>query len=391
MIGFLCGRTTIRRSLNWCRANIDWLRGFLPLENGIASPSTISRMLSGLDEELFLYAFMEWIGEIVDTKGSHLAIDGKALRGATEKVKMQKTPMIMNAVEVFSGLVVAQLPVKDKENEIVAIPRLLQLLDISGSTITIDAIGTQTAFMEQIHEQGGHFVLEVKKNQPEAYAEIHRFMEGMEEAAGIPAEELTDSVRKEYLGKYEEASTAEKNRDRYEYRTYQICNDASELTRAQKEWSHVKSLGRIVQIRIPVEKDSQGNDITPTKEEFLRSGSRRIPFPVDSGTAGKDIQCVAMVSDRQLGAKEMGNIKRNHWTIENRLHHVLDDTFREDRSSARSSRNNLALIRKFAYNLLRLALMRENGKGVITEMMDSFCDDAVLREKYVFKGIVSLY
>lgn len=65
-IGFLCGRTTIRRSLNWCRNNLEWLRQYMELKNGIASPPTISRMLGGIDEELALYAFMEWIGEIVD-------------------------------------------------------------------------------------------------------------------------------------------------------------------------------------------------------------------------------------------------------------------------------------------------------------------------------------
>ena len=110
-------------------------------------------------------AFMEWIGEIVDSKNTHLAIDGKALCGATEKTKCAATPMILNVVETVRGLLPAQLPVDSKTNEIAMIPELLNLLDISGSIITIDAIGTQTAIMEQIHEQEGHFVLTVKKNQ----------------------------------------------------------------------------------------------------------------------------------------------------------------------------------------------------------------------------------
>ena len=87
MCGFLAGKTTIRRSLKWCRRHVGELRKHMPLKNGIASPSTVSRLLSGLDEELFALEFMEWIGEIVDTKGIHLAIDGKALRAAMEKVK----------------------------------------------------------------------------------------------------------------------------------------------------------------------------------------------------------------------------------------------------------------------------------------------------------------
>ena len=125
----------------------------MKLNYGIASPSTITRMLSGIDEELALYAFMEWIGEIVDSKNTHLAIDGKALRGAAEKTKSGTAPMLLNVVETVRGLILAQLPVDSKTNEITVIPELLKLLDIRGSVITIDAIGTQTAIMEQIHEQ----------------------------------------------------------------------------------------------------------------------------------------------------------------------------------------------------------------------------------------------
>ena len=155
----------------------------MKLNYGIASPSTITRMLSGIDEELALYAFMEWIGEIVDSKNTHLAIDGKALRGAAEKTKSGTAPMLLNVVETVRGLILAQLPVASKTNEITVIPELLKLLDIRGSVITIDAIGTQTAIMEQIHEQEGHFVFTVKKNQPDAYEEIHTFLDKLEEEA----------------------------------------------------------------------------------------------------------------------------------------------------------------------------------------------------------------
>ena len=137
----------------------------MKLNYGIASPSTITRMLSGIDEELALYAFMEWIGEIVDSKNTHLAIDGKALRGAAEKTKSRTAPMLLNVVETVRGLILAQLPVDSKTNEITVIPELLKLLDIRGSVITIDAIGTQTAIMEQIHEQEGQ--------SQEIYPEIH--------------------------------------------------------------------------------------------------------------------------------------------------------------------------------------------------------------------------
>ena len=364
----------------------------MKLKHGIASPSTITRMLCGIDEELALYAFMEWIGEIADSKNTHLAIDGKALRGATEKTKGGTTPMLLNVVDTVRGLIFAQLPVDSKTNEIGVIPELLKLLDIKGSVITIDAIGTQTAIMEQIHEQEGHFVLTVKKNQPEAYEEIHRFMDQLEaEEAKTKTDEIPDAVIREYLEKYEETNRIEKNRDRNEYRVCQICNDTSNLTKTQKEWRHVQSIGRIKQIRIPIEKDSQGNDVTPTKEEFLEKGSRRVPAPSAEEGIGKDIQCTALISDLILTAEELGTIKRMHWSIENRLHHVLDDTFREDRSPAKKSRTNLSLIRKIAYNILRLAMYETGMTNIMTEMMDCFCDNAALRERYVFQGIASLY
>ena len=86
-----------------------------------------------------------------------------------------------------------------------------------------------------------------------------------------------------------------------------------------------------------------------------------------------------------------GKHKKNALVNRNRLHHVLDDTFREDRSPAKKSRNNLSLIRKYAYNILRLAMYETGLANIMTEMMDCFCDNAALRERYVFQGIVSLY
>lgn len=392
VIGYLAGRTTIRRSLKWCRKHLTWLRKYMPLKNGIASVSTACRMLSGTDEVLFGLSFMEWIGEILNTRGLHLVIDGKALRAATAKVKEFRAPMVMNVIDAVSGLVLAQLPVENKDCEITAIPELLKLLDIRTSTITIDAIGTQTVIMEQIIDQGGHFVLTVKKNQPQSYEEIIKYFEEMSEDYKKMKENPHFKPRyPEMMKKYEEKSCQEKNRDRYENRYYKVCGDASFLTKAQKEWPYIKTVGHVRQIRIPLERDEWGNDITPDEETFLKKGTRRKPKPNRGDGEGCDIQDVGMISDRELSATEMGAIKRAHWSIENKLHHVLDDSFREDRSPAKKSKNNLSLIRKFAYNILRIAMISESCAGIMTEAMDDFCDDQSLMEKYVFSGIKSFY
>lgn len=240
----------------------------------------------------------------------------------------------------------------------------MKLIDIYGSTVTIDTIGTQTIIIEQIHEQEGNFVLTVKNNQSDACEKIHCFIDKFEEeAAKERSGGKSDSALKEYLEKYEEINKTEKNCDRYEYQTYKICNDASEWTKTQKEWKHIKS---IRQVRVPIQKNRIGNDITPSKDKFLKRETKKSPVLATAEGAGKDIQCVAMISDWFLTAEELGNIKRMHWLIKNQLHHVLDDTFQKDHSPAKKSQNNLTLIRKYAYNILRLTMVKSEKAGIMT-------------------------
>lgn len=392
IIGYLVGRTSLRRSLKWCKNHLEWLRRYMPLKNGIASASTACRMLCSIDEELFGLAFMEWIGEILSTKGIHIVIDGKALRAAASKVMGQRTPMVMNVLDAATGLVLAQMPIQDKECEISAIPELLKLLNLKDSIVTIDAIGTQTNIMERIIDGGGHFVLTVKRNNPSTYEELMSFFnevssdyEKSSKDAGYTA------MYPERLKEYEEDRNFEKNRDRHEYRFYKICTATAGVSRIESDWPFIKSIGHIRQIRIPLERDAEGNDITPDLETFLKEGSRRKRKPTAGDEMGKDIQDVGIVSDIILTAKEMGRIKRSHWRIENSLHHVLDDTFREDRSPAKKSKNTLALVRKFVYNILRLAMMKYPEYKTMPEMMDAFADDLTFMENYVFNGIESYY
>lgn len=391
--GYVTGHITLRRCLGWCRRHVKWLRKRgLSLKNGIASLSTVSRLLAGIDEELFLFVFIQWIGEIVQTKGVHLAVDGKAVKGAAAKVKGERAPMLLNVVEAATGLVLAHLPIPDKESEITSIPELLKYLNIQGSIITTDALGTQTSVMEQVIRQGGHFVMMVKKNQPNSYEEIIRLFETIEkDRKRMATEPAYQSQYPELNQKYDEISCFEKNRDRYEYREYRIINDPACVSRAKKEWPFLKSVGYVEQTRIRLVRDREGNDITPDRETFRREGSSRQPSPRKGDEEKDDIQVVGIVSDIEMSAEDMGKCKRDHWSVENRLHHVLDDTFREDRSPAKKSKNNLALIRKFAYNLLRLAQIQKNISLPMTEIMDLLCDDKVLLGKYIFHEIESFY
>lgn len=391
--GYATGHTTTRRCLGWCRRHENWLKKQgLNLPNGTASLSTVSRMLSTVDEELFLFTFIEWIGEIVSTKGVHLAVDGKAIRAAAEKCKGKNAPMMLHVLEVATGLVLAQLPIPDKESEITNLPRLLSYLDIQGSIVTADALNTQTSVMEQIIGQGGHFVMMVKRNQQNSYDEIIQQFNAMKaDKERMKTDPRYKSMFPEYVNKYDEVAYSEKNRDRYEYRDYRIINDASFVSKTEKEWPFLKSVGYVEQTRILVVRDEDGKDVTPSREEFLLKGSPRQPSPQKGDQEKDDIQVVGIISDKEMTAEEMGRCKRDHWSVENRLHHVLDDTFREDRSPAKGSRNNLALIRKFALNVLRLVQIEQKTQSPISEMMDLLNDDTDLLGRYIFNPIESLY
>lgn len=384
--GYACGRTSVGRALDWCRNHANILRKHIALEHGIASEATMSRMLGGIDEEMFALELMAWAGELLNRQGMHVIIDGKALRGGTEKVKDGAVPYVLNAIDATTQLVLGQYAIREKTNEITAIPNLLELLEMKGNVFTIDAIGTQTKIMGQIVANGGHFVLQVKKNQPTMYDDILTALADLEERAEKEAGCSGNGEQQEQT--YSKWNAQEKNRERVEYRECVASKDVSFLECVREgETPYIKSFGCMTQIRVPVEKDMEGMDITVSKKEFLQTGSHRKQKVTEGDGIRDDIQRIGLISDLKLSAVEMAGYKRAHWRIENGLHHVLDDAFREDRCTATRGKNNLAVIRKFAYNLLRLAILRERPGWGIQRMMDYFCDNHKMIEKYVFSSI----
>ena len=369
--GYLAGRTSLRRALHWCERHIDLLREGLALKNGIASVSTASRMLSRINEEDFVCAFMQWMTELLDTTHTHIMIDGKALRAATERLKDGNTPYVLNAIEAATNLVVAQMAIAEKENEITAIPKLLELLNVRESIITIDAIGTNEKIIQKIVDQEAHYLLTIKKNQPNTYDDILKYFD-------------THFIDEN------EYSTAEKNRDRNEYRTIRVSRYIPWIT-MQERFQGVCEFAELEQVRVKIEKDADGNDITPGKEEFIKNGTKRKPKVNTGDQLTDDVYRIGLITDVAMSPQKMLKTKRDHWEIENGLHHVLDETLREDRSPAKSSKNNLALLRKFVFNILQIAKIRENFREGFPEMMDEFADDSNMHRKYVLTGIVSFY
>lgn len=388
---YCAGRTSVGRALEWCRKRIDKLRKYIPLKNGVASEPTISRMLSGIDEELFGLLFIEWVAGILDEHGIHVIIDGKALRGGTEKIKGGQPPYILNAIDAATQIVIAQLPIPEKANEITAIPELLRLLVIEGNIFTIDAIGTQKEIEKLIWENGGHFILQVKKNNPTLYNEIIAAYEAFGQELKLKPGLRSDALKR-YMEKVDEWRSQEKNRERIEYRECKVCSDPTFLGDVREGIRHyIRTAGYIQQVRVPVEKDKEGKDITVSLKEYMEKGSVRKPYVTKGDGVRDDIQQTGIISDMEISAEEVARYKREHWWIENKLHHVLDDVFREDRSPAKKSKDNLALVRKYAYNILRIATIREGLNYGIQQMMDHFCDCFEMAGKYIFSGIESFY
>ena len=249
--------------------------------------------------------------------------------------------------------------------------------------------------MEIILSHGGHLALQVKKNNPVLYEEIVSAFDTFEQQIFLPEEKRKKQLLP-YIEKYDVISSREKNRERIEYRKMQICQNPDFLSKSSTSTykdllPYLGTVGCSTQVRVPIENDAEGNDITVSKAEFLERGSNRKPRPRRGDGMGDDYQSVGIISDMKLSAKEMAKLKRDHWKIEAGLHHVLDDVFREDRSTATRSKFNLSVIRKFAYNILRLAILKEHPDKSPTLMMDSFCDNPETLASYIFCGIESFY
>lgn len=384
-MGLLAGKTKLRRIVRWSKRHLAELQRYMPFPNGVPSVSTMSRMLAAVDEEMVSLALINWIGEVLNTRGIHIAIDGKGLRAAAHKVRDEKTPYILNAIDTASKLVIGQLIIHEKTNEMTAIPELVELLEIEGSTITIDAIGATEKIMNAIHGNGGEFVLQVKKNCPELYAELMGLFERLSEDRENNPEEFQDR----YGSCYSEAKTTEKNRERYEYRIIQSYGDPGGI---QESRPYVTSVGRGKQVRILQVQDDCGNDITPCLAEFLEKGSKKQPKRTEAEGMGHDGEWFGLAASKVLDAQEMLDYKRRHWAIENCLHYILDETFGEDKSTIRLGKNTMSLLRKCAYNIARLLQMENlEEQGGIPDIIDNVCDNLEIGLQMIFRPIPSRY
>lgn len=360
----------------------------MPFPNGIPSVSTLSRTLAAVDEELLSITLVNWIGEIVNTRGIHIAIDGKGLRASAMKVRDKKTPYIVNALDVATKLVIGQLAIPEKTNEMTAIPALLSMLEIDGSIITIDAIGATERIMTEIHNSGADFLLQVKGNCPELFKEIKSLFDGLSNEKKEDEETFNEKNR----DMYSEVTSSEKNRERYEYRDYRAFYDPAGLGGIQEERPYVESVGLSKQVRIQMVQDKDGNDITPTLQDFLKNGSRKQPKPSSGDKLNDDIQKAGLIASKKMDAEEMMKTKRAHWAVENSLHYILDETFGEDKSTIKKGKNVASALRKVAYNIVRLIqLLNPESSPHVPEIIDDVAADFHMGARMIFEPIPSLY
>lgn len=306
---------------SFARTQLAWCRKFVTLKNGVPSHDTIGRVISLIKPHQFQKAFLDWVAALATDDKSDgprfVPIDGKTLRGSGG-AKHRANPLhVVSAWATQQGMTLGQVAVDSKSNEITAIPKLLEMLELKGAIVSIDAMGCQKEIAKQIIESGGDYVLAVKDNQPK----------------------LSEAVNKFFLERHENEDfheygcrqhrTTERARGQLESRYYMLAPIPDAMKELRGSWKGLKSIGQAITTTMT----SDGKETSEVRY---------------------------YISSRDPKVKEFANSVRGHWAIES-MHWILDVVFDEDSSRLRNgdSTQNFGFLRKFVISLLK----RDTSKG----------------------------
>ncbi len=319
------------------RNKLDWLRRFVPLENGVPSHDCISYVISRLKPKEFSGCFVRWVDDVREqTQGEVVAIDGKTARGSQNR-KHGKNPLHrVSAWATENRLVLGQEATEEKSNEITAIPKLLEVLELKGCIVTIDAMGCQRDIAEKIIDQGADYVLGLKGNQGLLHEAVEDYFTTAQ-AAGFR------QVKHDYL------EEVDSEHGRLEIRRYWITEDLCTLPEV-KQWKGLRSIGM-------VEREyEEGGKLKKERRHFICSIT--------------------------ANAKRFARAVRGHWGVENCIHWRLDVVLREDASRIRKG-NAPAIMASIRHLCLNLFMKEPSKLSLKKKRLKAAWDDC-FRSKVLF-------
>lgn len=318
----MCGANGWADVERFVKAKRDWFERFLSLEHGVPSHDTFGRVFSRLDTAEFLTAMHGWVDEFAGSlRGQGVAIDGKTLRGSFDDAAGRSPLHTITAFATQTRLCLRQMSVDEKSNEIPAVPVLLQLLELAGATVTLDAMHCQVETAQAILDREADYLLSVKENQ----RTLHQYLRQKFEAC-CDVDFQVDGLRR--------LVTQERSHGREERRQYYVLEASSADRKALKRWPGLKSLIMVFRQRTTGETEQ--------------------------------MEMTYFISSHAPKVRALAKHIRGHWAIETSLHHVLDVTFTEDASRIRrgTAPEISASIRRLALNILQQdTTVKDNIRG----------------------------
>lgn len=297
------------------KAREEWLKNFLQLPHGIPSHDTIGRVFSLIDPDKFRTCFIAWARQLGKSHEGLISIDGKALRASNDQGESPVT--IVSAWSARNRIVLGQTKTDEKSNEITAIPRLIDSLELKGSIVSIDAAGCQKNITEKLIEAGADYLIALKGNQGNLHEEVSSFLSSIRD--------------QDVCGKNIDISeTVGKGHGRIEKRVCLTSKDIH-LLPTTRSWKGIKTVVMIEAQRIV------GDSSSVERRYYISSAER--------------------------SAEEFNELVRGHWGVENQLHWVLDVAFREDQCRVRAgyAAENYATLRHIGLNLLKQDKTKKGG------------------------------